>query len=285
VSARILRGKEVAEAVYADLRGRIAALSGRGVKPGLAALLVGNNPASEIYVRNKVQACESVGLHSEVRRLGEDCTEERLLAEIRSINTDPRLHGLIVQLPLPSHIDAAGAMAAIAVEKDVDGFSWHNLGALVSGVPALVPCTPLGVMAMLDHAQIPIAGRHAVLVGRSTTVGKPMALLLIMRGATVTICNSKTPDLRRHTATADILIAAAGRARLITADMVKPGATVIDVGINRLPDGKIAGDVDFEPVAAVASLLTPVPGGVGPMTVAMLIGNTVRAAEALLTPE
>lgn len=279
MAATVLDGAAIAQKVYAALAQRIAALGNRGVRPGLAAVLLGNDAVSRIYVRNKARACAAAGLYSEVHNLGVDCPEEALLATLDRLNRSERIHGIIVQLPLPRHLDAKRIVQSIAIEKDVDGFSWHNLGALVEGHPALVPCTPLGVMALLDHAGIAIEGRHAVVVGRSNIVGKPVALLLIARGATVTVCNSKTRDLGHYTAMADILIAAAGKPRLITADMVKAGAAVIDVGINRLPDAKLVGDVDFEGAKARASWISPVPGGVGPMTVAMLIANTVTAAE------
>ncbi|MDP2241665.1 MAG: bifunctional 5,10-methylenetetrahydrofolate dehydrogenase/5,10-methenyltetrahydrofolate cyclohydrolase [Burkholderiales bacterium] len=279
MTAILLDGAVIARHTFSELEPRVRALGKLGVRPGLAAVCVGDDPASAIYVRNKVRACTEVGLHSEVHTLGANCTENALLEKLERINHNPDIHGVIVQLPLPRQLDAGRVQRAIAVDKDVDGFGWHHLGALVAGHPVYTPCTPLGVMAMLDYAGITIEGRRAVVVGRSVIVGKPMALLLISRGATVTVCNSKTPDLARLTADADILVAATGRAGLITADMVKTGAAVIDVGINRLPDGKITGDVDFAAVNAKAGWLTPVPGGVGRMTVAMLIANTVTAAE------
>jgi methylenetetrahydrofolate dehydrogenase (NADP+)/methenyltetrahydrofolate cyclohydrolase len=217
-----------------------------------------------------------------VRALAADCSNGELLAAVHALNADDAIHGIIVQLPLPRGIDSQRVLQSIALAKDVDGFNWSNLGALVDGHPQLVPCTPLGVMHMLDHAGIALEGRHAVVIGRSSIVGKPMALLLIARGATVTVCNSKTPDLAAYTRTADVLVVAAGRAKLVTGDMVKPGAAVIDVGINRMPDGKLAGDVDFESAKAVAGWISPVPGGVGRMTVAMLVANTVLAAERQL---
>lgn len=279
MAAILFDGAAIARQTYARLAERIHALGQRGIQPGLAAVLLGDSPVSRIYVRNKVRACVAAGLHSEVHKLDADCSEDALLTTIDQLNRSKRIHGIIVQLPLPSHLDAKRILQSVAVEKDVDGFSWHNLGALVEGHPTLVPCTPLGVMIMLDHAGITIEGRHAVVVGRSNIVGKPMALLLIARGATVTVCNSKTQDLGKYTAMADILIAAAGKPRLVTGEMVKTGAAIIDVGINRLPEGKLVGDVDFESVESRASWISPVPGGVGPMTVAMLIANTVTAAE------
>lgn len=279
MTAILLDGAVIARHTYAQLEPRLRALGKLGVRPGLAAVRVGDDPASAIYVRNKARACTEIGMYSEVHTLDGNCTESTLLEKLELINRNPDIHGVIVQLPLPRQLDAERIQQAIAVDKDVDGFGWRHLGALVAGRPIYTPCTPLGVMAMLDYAGIAIEGRRAVVVGRSVIVGKPMALLLISRGATVTVCNSKTPDLARHTAEADILVAAVGRAGLITAEMVKPGAAVIDVGINRLPDGKITGDVDFAAVSAKARHLTPVPGGVGRMTVTMLIANTVTAAE------
>lgn len=277
--AQIIDGKALAESVRAALRTRVAALAARGVRPGLAAILAGADPASRVYVRNKVRACEDVGVHSEVHEFPGPVSEGELLQRIAKLNADPRIHGVLVQLPLPGALDANRVLAAIAPHKDADGFHAQSLGALVQGRAGFVPGTPAGVMALLEHAGVPIAGRHAVIVGRSTIVGKPAALLLLQRDATVTICHSRTPDLAAVTRQADILVAAAGRAKLITAAMVKPGACVIDVGINRGADGKLAGDVDFESVKEVAGWITPVPGGVGPMTVAMLLVNTVKSAE------
>jgi methylenetetrahydrofolate dehydrogenase (NADP+)/methenyltetrahydrofolate cyclohydrolase len=282
MTASVLDGAAIARQVYSDLGGRVAALRAAGVQPGLATVLVGDSPASQVYVRNKQRACEEVGLHAQVRALAADCSNGELLAAVHALNADDAIHGIIVQLPLPRGIDSQRVLQSIALAKDVDGFNWSNLGALVDGHPQLVPCTPLGVMHMLDHAGIALEGRHAVVIGRSSIVGKPMALLLIARGATVTVCNSKTPDLAAYTRTADVLVVAAGRAKLVTGDMVKPGAAVIDVGINRMPDGKLAGDVDFESAKAVAGWISPVPGGVGRMTVAMLVANTVLAAERQL---
>ena len=279
MAATIIDGKSLAAAVRASLKSRIAALAERGVRPGLAAILAGDNPASRVYVRNKARACEETGVHSEVHRFPDDVPETALLERLAQLNADPRVHGILVQLPLPRQLEAARVLAAVSPAKDVDGFHAVNLGALLQGRPGFVPGTPAGVMRMLEHAGVPLAGRHAVIVGRSMIVGKPLALLLLQKDATVTICHSKTRDLAAVARRADILVAAAGRAKLITADMVKPGACVIDVGVNRLPDGKLAGDVDFAAVKDTAGSITPVPGGVGPMTVAMLIVNTVRAAE------
>lgn len=280
--AQIIDGKALAESVRAALRARVAALAARGVRPGLAAILAGADPASRVYVRNKVRACEDTGVHSEVHEFPEPVSEGELLQRIAKLNADPRIHGVLVQLPLPGKLDANRVLAAIAPAKDADGFHAESLGALLQGRPGFVPGTPAGVMALIEHAAVPLAGRHAVIVGRSTIVGKPAALLLLQKDATVTICHSKTPDLAAVTRQADILVAAAGRAKLVTAGMVKPGACVIDVGINRGADGKLVGDVDFAAVKDVAGWITPVPGGVGPMTVAMLMANTVKAAEQTL---
>jgi methylenetetrahydrofolate dehydrogenase (NADP+)/methenyltetrahydrofolate cyclohydrolase len=279
MTASILDGAAMARQVYDDLRARVAALRGAGTTPGLATVVVGDNAASRVYVRNKVKACSDVGVHAEVHELPAETSEETLMSKIAELNSNSAIHGILVQLPLPRAIAAQRVLQSIALAKDVDGFSWSNLGALVDGHPQLVPCTPLGVMHMLDAAGAQLEGAHAVVIGRSSIVGKPVALLLIARGATVTVCNSKTPDLASFTRSADVLVAAAGRASLVTGDMVKPGAVVIDVGINRLPNGKLVGDVDFETVKDQAGSISPVPGGVGRMTVAMLVSNTVRAAE------
>jgi methylenetetrahydrofolate dehydrogenase (NADP+)/methenyltetrahydrofolate cyclohydrolase len=282
MAAQLLDGVAIARDVYCGLRPRVDALRLRGVQPGLAALLLGDDPASCIYVRNKVRACAEAGLYSEVHRLDADCPEAAVLNAIDKLNRNARIHGIIVQLPLPRGFDARHLLQSVAIEKDVDGFNWRSLGALVDGRPLLVPCTPLGVMAMLERAAIPVEGRHAVVVGRSSVVGKPMALLLINRGATVTVCHSRTPDLAAHAARADILVVAAGQPGLVGGGMIKPGAAVIDVGIHRSPGGRLAGDVDFAAARQRAAWITPVPGGVGPMTVAMLIANTVTAAERAL---
>jgi methylenetetrahydrofolate dehydrogenase (NADP+)/methenyltetrahydrofolate cyclohydrolase len=282
MSARIIEGGPIARDIYASLERRIAMLKGRGVQPGLAAVEVGGNPASLVYIRNKVKACAAAGLHSEVHRFPEECGEEDVLERLQRLNQDARVHGIIVQLPLPASFDARRLLQAIAPEKDVDGFGWRNLGALLDGDPMFVPGTPLAVMTLLDRAGTAIEGKNAVVIGRSTIVGKPLALLLLGRNATVTVCHSRTPDLASHTARAEILIVAAGRAGLVTGSMVRAGATVVDVGINRTSEGKLTGDVEFESVKEKAACLTPVPGGVGPMTVAMLIANTVRAAERSL---
>ena len=277
--ARIIDGTAISREIYAGLRERVSVLGRGGVRPGLAAVQVGDNPASEIYLRNKVRACDEVGIHSEVHHLAAGSPQDLVLATLEKLNRNPRLHGILLQLPLPPHLDAERAMQSITPEKDVDGLTWGSLGSLVAGRPVFEPCTPAGVIVLLERSGIAMDGRHAVVVGRSVIVGKPVALMLMAQGATVTICHSRTHGLADHTRRADILVAAVGRTRLITGEMVKPGAAVIDVGINRLPDGKLAGDVDFQSVRGVAGFITPVPGGVGPMTIAMLMSNTVRAAE------
>jgi len=277
--ATLIDGKSLAAQVRASLKQAIESLAARGARPGLAAILAGSDPASRVYVRNKSKACDETGVHSEVHEFPDDVAESALLERVAQLNAAPRVHGLLVQLPLPRHLDAARVLAAISPAKDVDGFHAANLGALVQGRPGFVPGTPAGVMRMLEHAAVPLAGCRAVIVGRSTIVGKPLALLLLQKDATVTICHSRTANLADVTRQADVLVAAVGHANLITAAMVKPGACVIDVGINRLADGSLAGDVDFVAVRQTAGWITPVPGGVGPMTVAMLIANTVRAAE------
>ena len=277
--AKLIDGKSLAAMVRAEQKDAIESLAARGVRPGLAAVLVGDDPASRVYVRNKARACNETGVRSEVHEFPEQVSESALLECVARLNADPRVHGILVQLPLPRQLDAARVLAAVSPEKDVDGFHAANLGALLQGRPGFVPGTPAGVMRLLEHAGVPLAGRQAVIVGRSTIVGKPLALLLLQKDATVTICHSKTADLAAVTRQADILVAAVGSAKLISADMVKAGACVVDVGINRLADGTLAGDVDFAAVKETAGWITPVPGGVGPMTVAMLIVNTVRAAE------
>lgn len=285
MTAVIIDGNAIARELRAECKARAEILRAHGVTPGLAVLLVGDNPASGVYVRNKARACDEVGLHSEVCRLPGDATEAVVLSALQKLNRDRRIHGIIVQLPLPVPLPAERILQAIAVEKDVDGFHWCNQGALLDGHPRFVPCTPLGVIALLDRTGIMIEGSNAVVIGRSSIVGKPLALLLLSRNATVTVCHSRTRNLARVAAEADILVAATGRAGLVTGDMVKAGAAVIDVGINRLPDGRLAGDVDFAAAQVRASYITPVPGGVGPMTVAMLIANTLAAAEHSVTPD
>jgi len=279
VQTRIIDGNAIARELRAGLIRRVAALAAIGVRPGLAVLQVGTHPASKIYVRNKMKACGEVGLYSEHIELPADADESTLLGRIEALNHDSRVHGILVQLPLPAGLSADRLVDALAPAKDVDGFHPINMGLLAAGRPRFVPCTPLGVMKLIEHEEIGVQGRHAVVVGRSNIVGKPMALLLLQKGATVTICNSRTPDLGAMTVQADVLVVAAGRPKLVTAGMVKPGAVVIDVGINRLADGKLTGDVDFQSVLGTASRITPVPGGVGPMTIAMLLENTVMSAE------
>ena len=282
MTAVLIDGKAIAKRYREELKGRVARLKESGIVPGLAVAIVGDDPASRVYVRNKALACEAIGMHSEVHAMSAETSQAHLIAFVKGLNADPDIHGILVQLPLPKHIDSRAVIESIAPEKDVDGFHYQNVGSLVVGESAFYPCTPLGVMKMLEHEKVAVEGAHAVVVGRSTIVGKPMALLLLNAGATVTICHSKTRDLAAMTRQADILVAAVGKARMVTASMVKPGATVIDVGINRLGDGTLAGDVDFEAVRQVAGRITPVPGGVGPMTIAMLLGNTVSSAERRL---
>ena len=279
MQTRIIDGNAIARDLRAGLIRRVAALAAMGVRPGLAVLQVGNHPASKIYVRNKMKACDEVGLYSEHIELPADADESTLLERIEALNHDRRIHGILVQLPLPGGLSVERVVDGLAPTKDVDGFHPINMGLLAAGRPRFVPCTPLGVMKLIEHEEIGVQGRHAVVVGRSNIVGKPMALLLLQKGATVTICNSRTPDLGAMTGQADVLVVAAGRPKLVTVGMVKPGAVVIDVGITRLADGKLSGDVDFQSVLGTASCITPVPGGVGPMTIAMLLENTVMSAE------
>ncbi len=278
MSANILDGKLISEEMRAALVRRVAALKERGVTPGLAVILVGEDPASQIYVRNKGVACEQTGIHSVTIRMPETATQAELEAQIRALNADASIHGVLVQLPLPRHLDEAAALNLIAPEKDVDGFHIVNAGRLFTGQEGVLACTPKGALAMIRRTGVDLNGKEAVIVGRSNIVGKPMAMLLLNENCTVTLCHSRTADLAAHIRRADILVAAVGKARFITADMVKPGAIVIDVGINRV-DGKVVGDVDFDTVKEVAAFITPVPGGVGRMTIAMLLENTVNAAE------
>jgi methylenetetrahydrofolate dehydrogenase (NADP+)/methenyltetrahydrofolate cyclohydrolase len=281
MSFQIIDGNALAKKIRLEIASRTTALIKKGIKPGLAVLLVGEDSASQVYVRNKVKACEEAGMHSLLERLPADLTEAALIKRIHELNVDPSIHGILVQLPLPKHLNSHIVIESIAPEKDVDGFHVANAGALMIGAPLFRPCTPYGCMKMLESIDYPIRGARAVIVGASNIVGKPMAMLLLQAGATVTICNSKTKDLPSHTREADILVVATGRPKMITAEMVKPGAVVIDVGINRMADGKLCGDVDFESVKTVASAITPVPGGVGPMTITMLLLNTLEAAERL----
>ena len=277
--ARIIDGKTIAQEVRAEWKVRADALKARGIIPGLAVIIVGEDPASKVYVANKVKACAELGLHSEHIVLAADTPDATLLNKIVELNNDPKIHGVLVQLPVPKHIDSSKVLEAISPLKDVDGFHQMNVGALVTGNTLFPPCTPYGAMKLLEKSGVTIEGKHAVVVGRSNIVGKPMALMLLQQNATVTICTSKTVDLEKFTRDADILVVATGRAKMITGDMIKPGAAVIDVGINRLPDGKLCGDVDFDSAKEVAGWITPVPGGVGPMTITMLVANTVQAAE------
>ncbi|MDY4475090.1 bifunctional methylenetetrahydrofolate dehydrogenase/methenyltetrahydrofolate cyclohydrolase FolD [Mitsuokella sp.] len=285
MTARILEGKVFAQQFREDAQKKAAALQETyGVTPGLAVIIVGSNPASQVYVRNKHKSCEALGIYSEVIEMPETTTKEELIAKIDALNDDKKIHGILVQLPLPKQIAAheSEILERIRPEKDVDGFHPVNVGRLVTGEPGLVPCTPFGCLRMLELAGIPMDGQRAVIIGRSNIVGKPMLHLLLGKNATVTICHSHTQDLPSITREADILVAAVGRPKFVTADMVKPGATVIDVGINRIAPKKLVGDVDFEAVKEVAGAITPVPGGVGLLTVAMLMENVVRAAEMQL---
>ena len=278
MAANILDGKSLAAQIRARVRDQVALLAQRGIHPGLAVVLAGDDAASRVYVRNKVRACEETGVGSRLFEYPATVAQEELLDRVAALNADPAVHGILVQLPLPRHVDSPKVLEAVSPAKDVDGFQAANLGALLAGARGMVPCTPAGVMRLIEHAGVALAGRRAVVIGRSTIVGKPLALLLLQKDATVTICHSKTKDLDLISKQADILVAAIGRARYVTASMVKPGACVIDVGVNRLADGSLAGDVDFEAVKTVAGWITPVPGGVGPMTIAMLLENCLTAA-------
>ena len=279
MTAHIIDGKALAQHTRQDVARRAAALTARGVTPGLAVILVGDNPASQVYVRNKVKACQDSGLHSVLEKYDASFSEAELLARVAALNSDTAIHGILVQLPLPAHINAQRVIEAISPAKDVDGFHIASAGALMTGMPGFWPCTPYGCMKMLEHINYDLRGKHAVVIGRSNIVGKPMALMLLAQDATVTVCHSRTKDLKAHTLQADVIVAAVGVRNVLTADMVKPGAVVLDVGMNRTPDGKLCGDVDFNAVQEVAGHITPVPGGVGPMTIAMLLVNTVEAAE------
>ncbi len=279
MTARLISGTEVSLQLRADVARRAAALRQNGLQPGLAVILVGDDPASAVYVRNKVRACEQSGLHSVLEQYPASLGEADLLARIDALNADPGIHGILVQLPLPRHIDPQKVIASISPAKDVDGFSVRSAGELMAGLDGFRPATPFGCMKLIESTGVPLRGKHAVVIGRSNTVGKPMALLLLQADATVTVCHSATPDLGEHTRRADILVCAVGRRQTVTADMVKPGAIVIDVGTNRNDDGKLCGDVDFEAVREVAGWISPVPGGVGPMTISMLLVNTLQAAE------
>lgn len=282
--AQLIDGNLLSKKLRAEIATRSAILTAKGVRPGLAVIVVGDDPASQVYVRNKVKACEDVGFHSVLERYPAELDEAQLLARIATLNADPSIHGILVQLPLPKHIAADRVLEAIASEKDVDGFHVANAGALMVGAPLFKPCTPYGCMKMLESIEYPLRGARAVVIGASNIVGKPMAMLLLQAGATVTICNSKTKDLSIHTKEADILVVATGKPKMITGNMIKSGSVVIDVGINRLPDGKLCGDVDFDTAKYVAGWITPVPGGVGPMTITMLLMNTLEAVERSMKP-
>ncbi|MDO9115769.1 MAG: bifunctional methylenetetrahydrofolate dehydrogenase/methenyltetrahydrofolate cyclohydrolase FolD [Polaromonas sp.] len=279
MTAHIIDGIALSKQLRADVAKRATALRARGVVPGLAVVLVGENPASQVYVRNKVKACEDSGLHSVLERYPATLGEAELLARVDALNRDPAIHGILVQLPLPAHIDAHKVIEAISPAKDVDGFHVASAGALMVGQPGFWPCTPYGCMKMLESINYDLKGKHAVVIGRSNIVGKPMALMLLQKNATVTICHSGTQNLKALTLQADVVVAAVGKRNVLTADMVKPGAVVIDVGMNRNDEGKLCGDVDFDGVKEVAGWITPVPGGVGPMTITMLLVNTLEAAE------
>jgi methylenetetrahydrofolate dehydrogenase (NADP+)/methenyltetrahydrofolate cyclohydrolase len=279
MTAKIIDGNEIARRVRAEWKHRADALCAQGTQPGLAVVIIGDNPASQVYVKHKTKACADMGIHSEKHEFPKDTSEQKVLDLIASLNANPAIHGILVQLPLPTHFESRRLLEAIAVEKDVDGFNLYNVGALVAGDTVFPPCTPFGVQCMLEYSNIAISGQNVVVVGASNLVGKPMAMMLMKKDATVCICHVKTRDLAQFTILADILVVAAGKPNLITAPMVKTGAVVIDVGINRLSDGRLVGDVDFEGVREKASYITPVPGGVGPMTVTMLLVNTIQSAE------
>jgi methylenetetrahydrofolate dehydrogenase (NADP+) / methenyltetrahydrofolate cyclohydrolase len=279
MTAHLIDGNALSRQLRTDVANRVTALKAKGVTPGLAVILVGENAASKVYVRNKVKACEDTGMHSVLETWPADMTEAALLARVDALNNDPAIHGILVQLPLPEHIDAQKVIEAIAPTKDVDGFHIASAGALMTGLPGFWPCTPYGCMKMLESIGCDLKGKHAVVIGRSNIVGKPMALMLLQKNATVTICHSNTRNLKEMTLQADVIVAAVGKRNIVTADMVKPGAVVLDVGMNRNDEGKLCGDVDFDGVKEVAGYITPVPGGVGPMTITMLMVNTLESAE------
>ena len=281
MTAQLIDGNALARQMRADVARRTAALKAKGTTPGLAVIIVGSDPASHVYVGKKVEACQAAGLHSVLAQYPATLAEADLLARVHALNTDPAIHGILVQLPLPAHIDAHRVIEAIAPAKDVDGFHVASAGALMTGTPGFWSCTPYGCIKLLQSTGINLKGKHAVVIGRSNNVGKPMALMLLQQNATVTVCHSATQNLKTHTLMADVIVVAVGRRNTLTADMVKPGAVVIDVGMNRNEAGKLCGDVDFASVKEVAGWITPVPGGVGPMTVTMLLVNTVEAAERL----
>ncbi|MGM9489515.1 bifunctional methylenetetrahydrofolate dehydrogenase/methenyltetrahydrofolate cyclohydrolase FolD [Ideonella sp. YS5] len=279
MTAQLIDGTALSRQLRADVGRRAAALTAKGHQPGLAVILVGDDPASAVYVRNKVKACQEQGLHSVFEKYEATLTEAELLARIEALNEDPAIHGILVQMPLPKHINPQKVIETISTKKDVDGYSVLSAGETMTGLPGFRPCTPYGCMKLIESTGQKIAGKHAVVIGRSNTVGKPMAMLLLGANATVTVCHSATPDLAHHTRQADIVVAAVGRRNVLTADMVKPGAVIIDVGMNRNDEGKLCGDVDFAGVSEIAGWITPVPGGVGPMTITMLLVNTIEAAE------
>ena len=279
MTAALIDGNALSRQLREEVTHRAAGLRARGHTPGLAVILVGDNPASQVYVRNKVKACHDTGMHSVLEQYPATMTEAELLARVEALNHDDSIHGILVQLPLPDHIDAQKVIEAISPEKDVDGFHIASAGALMTGMPGFWPCTPYGCMKMLESINYDLRGKHAVVIGRSNIVGKPMALMLLQKNATVTICHSATRDLKAQTLQADVIVAAVGKRNVLTADMVKPGAVVIDVGMNRNDEGKLCGDVDFAGVKEVAGWITPVPGGVGPMTITMLMVNTLESAE------
>ena len=281
--AQNIDGVALSQKLRTEAASRVQALKARGVTPGLAVILVGDNAASQVYVRNKVKGCHDIGMHSVLEQYAADMTEAELLGRIAALNSDPAIHGILVQLPVPKHIDANKVIEAISPAKDVDGFHMASAGALMTGMPGFWPCTPYGCMKMLESINYELNGKHAVVIGRSNIVGKPMALMLLQKNATVTICHSATKDLKSMTLQADVIVAAVGKRNVLTADMVKPGAVVLDVGMNRNDAGKLCGDVDFEGVRQVAGHITPVPGGVGPMTITMLLINTLEAAERAST--
>ena len=281
MTAQRIDGNALSQKLRADVTLRTSALKARGITPGLAVIVVGENPASQVYVRNKVKACHDSGLHSILEKHPSSLTEAALLERIDALNHDASIHGILVQLPLPEHIDAQKVIEAISPAKDVDGFHMASAGALMTGIPGFWPCTPYGCMKMLESIGYDLKGKHAVVIGRSNIVGKPMALMLLQKNATVTICHSATQDLKAITLQADVIVAAVGKRNILTADMVKPGAVVLDVGMNRNEEGKLCGDVDFVGVEQVAGFITPVPGGVGPMTITMLLINTLEAAERI----
>jgi methylenetetrahydrofolate dehydrogenase (NADP+) / methenyltetrahydrofolate cyclohydrolase len=279
MTAQNIDGVALSKQLRAEVTQRTIALKARGITPGLAVILVGEDPASQVYVRNKVKACEDSGLHSVFEKYEATLSQADLLARIAALNTDKTIHGILVQMPLPKHIDPHAVIEAIVASKDVDGYSTLSAGELMTGAPGFNPCTPFGCMKLIESTGINLRGKHAVVIGRSNTVGKPMALMLLAAHATVTVCHSATDNIKQHTLQADVVVAAVGRRNVLTADMVKPGAVVIDVGMNRDDDGKLCGDVDFAAIKEVASYITPVPGGVGPMTITMLLVNTLNSAE------